>query len=107
MRPPMRNCRARTSTTWWRWRAGGSRPGAGGAARAIAVESALAGASAITIVNRDPARGGELVALINEKTPAVAYLAVWERTVTVDEDAARVMVFAAPLCAVPDTSAEP
>src|SRR6202167_5969045 len=59
--------------------------GAGGAARAIAVESALAGARAITIVNRDPARGGELVALINEKTPAVAYLAVWERTVTVDE----------------------
>ena len=32
--------------------------GAGGAARAIAVESALAGASAITIVNRDPVRGG-------------------------------------------------
>jgi shikimate dehydrogenase len=60
--------------------------GAGGAARAIAVESALAGASAITIVNRDPVRGGELVALINEKTPAVAYLAVWERTVTVEED---------------------
>src|ERR1700678_3834540 len=26
MRPPMRSCRARTSTTWWRWRAGGSRP---------------------------------------------------------------------------------
>jgi shikimate dehydrogenase len=61
--------------------------GAGGAARAIAVESALAGASSITIVNRDPQRGGELVALINEKTSALAYLVVWERNVTVEEDA--------------------
>ena len=42
--------------------------GAGGAARAIAVETALAGASSITIVNRDPTRGSELVALLNEKT---------------------------------------
>ncbi len=32
--------------------------GAGGAARAIAVESALAGAASITIVNRDRGRGG-------------------------------------------------
>ena len=61
--------------------------GAGGAARAIAVESALAGASSITIVNRDPQRGGELVALINEKTSALSYLVVWERNVTVEEDA--------------------
>ena len=30
--------------------------GAGGAARAIAVESALAGVASITVVNRDPAR---------------------------------------------------
>src|SRR5258707_13912515 len=43
--------------------------GAGGAARAIAVETALAGAASITIVNRDPRRGSELVALLNEKTP--------------------------------------
>src|SRR5262245_12589115 len=35
--------------------------GAGGAARAIAVELALAGARTITIVNRDPARGNDLV----------------------------------------------
>jgi Shikimate dehydrogenase substrate binding domain len=46
--------------------------GAGGAARAIAVELALAGAASITIVNRDPRRGLELVALLNEKTPARA-----------------------------------
>ena len=54
--------------------------GAGGAARAIAVESALAGASAITIVNRDPARGRELVALINDKTSAKADFVVWDKT---------------------------
>ena len=57
--------------------------GAGGAARAIAVESALAGASAITIVNRDPGRGAELVALLEEHTPARAELVVWDRTFAV------------------------
>ena len=46
--------------------------GAGGAARAIAVEVALAGASRITIVNRNADRGHELVSLLNEKTPATA-----------------------------------
>jgi shikimate dehydrogenase len=51
--------------------------GAGGAARAIAVETALAGTSSITIVNRDPARGAELVALVNDRTPARAELVVW------------------------------
>ena len=51
--------------------------GAGGAARAIAVEAALAGAARITVVNRDRSRGAELVALLNERTPAQADLVVW------------------------------
>jgi shikimate dehydrogenase len=51
--------------------------GAGGAARAIAVEAALAGAASITIVNRDPGRGSELVALLRERTPAQAELVEW------------------------------
>jgi shikimate dehydrogenase len=59
--------------------------GAGGAARAIAVESALAGATAITIVNRDPARGAALVALLNERTPARAELVVWDSAYAVPE----------------------
>ena len=42
--------------------------GAGGAARAIAVECALAGASHIHVVNRSEERGLSLVNLINEKT---------------------------------------
>ena len=52
--------------------------GAGGAARAVSVELALAGASAIHIVNRSPQRGRELVALLNEKTSAVASFEAWE-----------------------------
>ena len=54
--------------------------GAGGAARAIGVEMALAGASAITVVNRARERGEGLVRLLNEKTPAKAELALWDRT---------------------------
>ena len=40
--------------------------GAGGAARAIGVELTLAGCGAITIVNRDPNRGAELVKLLRD-----------------------------------------
>jgi shikimate dehydrogenase len=54
--------------------------GAGGAARAIAVELALAGASSIRVVNRDPGRGRELAALIAGKTPAKAEFVPWDRT---------------------------
>lgn len=53
--------------------------GAGGAARAIAVESALCGASHITIVNRDPDRGAELVRLVNDRTGATAAYTRWDR----------------------------
>ncbi len=52
--------------------------GAGGAARAIAVELALAGATAITIVNRTRQRGATLSALINERTGAQASFVEWE-----------------------------
>jgi shikimate dehydrogenase len=58
--------------------------GAGGAARAIGVELALAGASQLTIVNRGEARGSELTALINEKTKAAAEFVLWDRTYPID-----------------------
>src|ERR1700731_4624306 len=61
--------------------------GAGGAARALAVELALAGASSITVVNRGFERGSELVRLINGHTPANAELVVWDRVYTVRQDA--------------------
>ena len=46
--------------------------GAGGAARAIAVELALAGAGSITVVNRGSERGRELGALLERLVPEVA-----------------------------------
>jgi shikimate dehydrogenase len=51
--------------------------GAGGAARAIAVELALAGAVEVTIVNRTAARGQALVELLATRTPARAALVGW------------------------------
>ncbi|HEX2810033.1 MAG TPA: shikimate dehydrogenase, partial [Kineosporiaceae bacterium] len=51
--------------------------GAGGAARAIGVETALAGASRITVVNRAAARGEELARLLSERTPAQSEFVPW------------------------------
>ncbi len=59
--------------------------GAGGAARACAVELALAGVEEITVVNRDAARGSELATLIAEHTPSKAIAATWESTHRVAE----------------------
>ena len=54
--------------------------GAGGAARAISVEVALAGASHITIVNRSIERGEELTKLLQDKLPCYADFATWDST---------------------------
>ena len=51
--------------------------GAGGAARAVAVELALAGAAHITVVNRSRPRGQELADLVCAKTSATAEYAHW------------------------------
>ena len=78
--------------------------GAGGAARAIAVETALAGAASITIVNRDEARGRELVTLLDERTPARAELVRWDAPVRVPEDA-DILVNATSVGLFPDVDA--
>lgn len=52
--------------------------GAGGAARAIGVETALAGATKITIVNRSAERGQILAQLLTEKTPAEVEFKLWQ-----------------------------
>jgi shikimate dehydrogenase len=52
--------------------------GAGGAARAIGVETALAGVSEIIVVNRSRERGQQLAELIANKTPARASFAQWQ-----------------------------
>lgn len=78
--------------------------GAGGAARAIAVESALAGVSAITIVNRDPGRGERVAAVINERTPASAAYLPWEGDINVPPEA-DILVNATPVGLFPDVDA--
>lgn len=52
--------------------------GAGGAARAVAVELALAGAARIDIVNRSAERGEQLVALLKADTPTSAHYHAWD-----------------------------
>jgi shikimate dehydrogenase len=75
--------------------------GAGGAARAIAVELALAGAVKLTIVNRGKTRGRELTALINDKTKAAADFVLWDRTYMIDR-AADIIVNATSIGLFPD-----
>lgn len=60
--------------------------GAGGAARAVGVEMALAGAAEITLVNRGRERGEAVARLIDEKTPAKAVYATWEGAFAIPED---------------------
>jgi len=78
--------------------------GAGGAARACAVEMALAGLSHITIVNRDAKRGQVLVDLINSKTPAKAELVVWDKAFVVPADTV-IVVNATSIGLYPDVDA--
>jgi shikimate dehydrogenase len=78
--------------------------GAGGAARAIAVETALAGVSSITVVNRDAQRGAELVQLIQEHTPARADLVQWDAPYVIPE-AADFLVNATSVGLFPDVNA--
>jgi shikimate dehydrogenase len=59
--------------------------GAGGAARAITVELALAGAKSFTIVNRGEERGVELVRLLADKVKVDARLVVWRGDYRVPE----------------------
>jgi shikimate dehydrogenase len=80
--------------------------GAGGAARAIAVEAAMAGVASITIVNRSRARGEEVVALINDKTQARADLVVWNGAFRVPEDT-EILVNATSIGLFPDVDAKP
>lgn len=61
--------------------------GAGGAARAVAVELALAGAEKLTIVNRTLRRAQDLADLLREKTPAQAEAVAWEGAYAVPANA--------------------
>ena len=57
--------------------------GAGGAARSIGVECALAGAAEIVVINRNPERGRALAEVINAHTGARARYVAWAGTAQV------------------------
>jgi len=78
--------------------------GAGGAARAVGVELALAGARSITVVNRDPARGMAVVELLNQRTGTSAELVEWRGTYRVPESAA-IVINATSIGLYPDVDA--
>lgn len=78
--------------------------GAGGAARAIGVEVALAGASKITIVNRTVERGEELTKLLDEKLPAEADFVHWDGVYAVP-DGTDVLINATSIGLFPDVDA--
>lgn len=59
--------------------------GAGGAARAIAVELGLSDVAEITIVNRTQQRGQELVDLLNDRVKVTSKFVVWEGDHEVEE----------------------
>src|SRR5687767_115370 len=61
--------------------------GAGGAARAIAGELALAGATHITIVNRNETRGQELAELLNQRAKVSSRFVPWQGHYVVEEEA--------------------
>jgi shikimate dehydrogenase len=78
--------------------------GAGGAARAIGVELALAGARSLSIVNRSRDRGRELAELLRSKTEAAVEAAAWEGDYKVPAEA-DIVVHATSIGLFPDFQA--
>lgn len=79
--------------------------GAGGAARAIAVELALAGAAEVTIVNRTRGRGEELAQHIASHTATRARFEHWQGAYRLP-DAVDVVINATSIGLFPDVDAE-
>jgi shikimate dehydrogenase len=80
--------------------------GAGGAARAITVELALAGAAQLTVVNRSVERGRALVADLVERTHADARFVAWPGAYPVGAEV-EVLVNATSIGLFPDVGAMP
>lgn len=80
--------------------------GAGGAARAITVELALAGAASVTIVNRTPARGEALAGLLGERTGVQVSFRPWKGDFKIPADT-EILVQATSIGLFPDGSRVP
>ena len=78
--------------------------GAGGAARAIGVELALAGVKSLVVVNRNPDRGRELAELLRSRTKVATEFSpwVWDYRIPADAD---VLVNATSIGLFPDVQA--
>ena len=80
--------------------------GAGGAARAITVELALAGAAQLTVVNRSVERGKALVADLKARTGTATRFEPWLKTYSVGREA-DILVNATSIGLFPDVDATP
>jgi shikimate dehydrogenase len=80
--------------------------GAGGAARAVCVELALAGAARIHVVNRGRERGEALVDLLNSRTAARASYGPWDQAVRIPSDT-DILVNATSIGLFPDVDQTP
>jgi shikimate dehydrogenase len=80
--------------------------GAGGAARAVATELALAGAAALTVVNRSPERGERMVADLRANTSVSVTFQVWHGIYRVPEDT-DILVQATSIGLYPDVDGMP
>lgn len=80
--------------------------GAGGAAKAVAVECALAGASKVTIINRSEKHARELVEAVNQHTKAVGEYILWENDQHIPEGT-DILINGTPVGFHPDVTARP
>jgi shikimate dehydrogenase len=80
--------------------------GAGGAARSIAVELALAGAGHMVIANRTVSRGEALVRTLNDSTRCQAEFQLWKGRLTIPEDT-DILINATSIGLFPDSEALP
>ena len=80
--------------------------GAGGAARAISVELALAGASHINIINRGEERGKELANAVQKMTAASSRYIPWKEGVSIPEET-DILVQATNIGLYPDIEGKP
>lgn len=80
--------------------------GAGGAARAVSVELALAGARHINIINRSEERGMELASAVSERTNAAASYFRWIPQVSIPEET-NILVQCTNIGLFPDVTGKP
>ncbi|MFO1006028.1 MAG: shikimate dehydrogenase [Planctomycetaceae bacterium] len=78
--------------------------GAGGAARAIGVEVALAGATKITLINRSASRGEQLAQLLADRVKVDVRFVRWDQTYKIPEDA-DILINATSIGLYPDVTA--